>query len=114
MDVYRSVEEIAWIPHPTADGVQVKSLITKKEQGTDVTCMLVRIPVGDKVPEHVHADQDDILFILAGRGVMWVDGIGEFLLANSIVVRVPKGTPHRIENVTEDLLIYDVFSPYLL
>ena len=45
---------------------------------------------------------------------MWVDGTGEFLLQPGVIVRVPKGIKHKITEVTEDLLIYDVFSPALL
>ncbi len=85
-----------------------------KNIGADVTCMLVKIPAGKHVAEHVHADQDDILFPLAGKAVMWVDGVGEFPLIPGVVVRVPKGTRHKIEKVTEELLIHDVFCPYLM
>ena len=114
MEVNRSVDNISWVPHPTAQGVGIKPLISKKEHGLNVTCMLVNVPAGKEVPEHIHKDQDDILYPLQGRAVMWVDGTGDFSLEPGIIVRVPKGIKHKIVDVTEDLLIYDVFCPALM
>jgi mannose-6-phosphate isomerase-like protein (cupin superfamily) len=42
---------------------------------------------------------------------MYVEGAGNFALEPGVVVRVPMGAKHKIFNVTEDLLIYDVFHP---
>ncbi len=114
MEAYRFMEKIPWVPHPIAEGVQIKPFISQKEHGLGVTCMLVRIPAGKEVGEHIHSNQDDILYPLTGRAKMWVEGTGEFSLEPGIVVRVPKEIKHRIFAVTQDLLIYDVFCPALL
>jgi len=114
LEAYRFMEKIPWIPHPTAEGVQIKPFISAKEHGLGVTLMLVKIPAGKEVAEHIHPNQDDILYPLAGKGAMWVDGAGKFPLEPGIVVRVPRGTKHKIFEVTEGLLIYDVFCPALL
>ncbi len=114
MEACRIVENIAWRPHPTAEGVQIKPFITQKEDGLDVTCMLVKVPAGKTVQVHIHEKQDDILYPLAGKATMWVDGTGDFTLQPGVAVRVPKGTKHGISNVTQELLIFDVFSPALL
>jgi mannose-6-phosphate isomerase-like protein (cupin superfamily) len=42
---------------------------------------------------------------------MYVEGKDVFVLKPGVVVRVPMGAKHRIFNVTEELLIYDVFHP---
>jgi quercetin dioxygenase-like cupin family protein len=112
--VRQEVNEVSWAPHAIAEGVTIKPLITKKEDDADVTCMLVRIPKGRVIPDHIHEKQDDILYPLAGRATMWVDGTGIFPLEPGCIVRVPKGTLHRIENVTEEVLMYGVFWPALL
>jgi len=112
--VWQYVESQEWTPHFTAKGVSIKTLVTKKEDGVDVTCMLVLVPVGKEVAEHVHEEQDDILYPLRGKATMWVDGTGFFSLEPGIIVRIPKGTKHKIENVTEELLVYDVFCPALV
>ncbi len=114
MEAYRLMEKIPWVSHPTAEGVQIKPFISNKEHGLGVTCMLVKIPAGKEVAEHIHPNQDDILYPLAGKAAMWVEGAGKFSLEPGIVVRVPKGTKHKIFDVTEELLIYDVFSPALM
>ena len=114
MEVHRSVDRISWLSHPTAQGVKIKPLISEKEHGLNVTCMLVNVPVGKEVPEHIHEDQDDILYPLQGKAVMWIDGTGNFSLEPGVIVRVPKGKKHKITDITEDLLIYDVFFPALM
>jgi quercetin dioxygenase-like cupin family protein len=108
------MEKIPWIPHPTAEGVQIKPFISEKEHGLGVTLMLVKIPAGKEVAEHIHPNQDDILYPLSGKGAMWVDGAGKFSLGPGIVVRVPKEIKHKGFDVTEELLICDVFCSALL
>jgi quercetin dioxygenase-like cupin family protein len=109
-----NTEELDWQPHPTVEGVEIKVLVSQGVQGTDVTCMLVRIGRGLEVPEHIHDQSDDILYPLSGRARMWVEGGEDFSLEPGVIVRVPQGTRHRIFDVNEELLIYDVFWPAVL
>jgi quercetin dioxygenase-like cupin family protein len=111
MQICKTVEDIPWRPHPVAKGVTIKPLVTKKEDDLNVTCMLVKIPPGAEVPEHIHEEQVDILYPIRGLAEMVVEGAGQFALKPGIIVRVPRGTKHKIFNVTEELLIYDVFQP---
>jgi len=111
MEVCKTVADISWRPHPVAKGVTIKPLVTKSEDDLNVTCMLVKIPAGAEVPEHIHEEQVDILYPIQGQAEMVVEGTGKFPLKPGIVVRVPKGIKHKIYNVTEELFIYDVFQP---
>jgi quercetin dioxygenase-like cupin family protein len=113
MEINRLVESIPWMPHPVAAGVTIKPLISSKDHNLNVTCMLVKVPIGIEVPEHLHDKQDDILYPLKGKALMWVEGAGEFTLEPGIIVKVPTGKKHKIVDVVEELLIYDVFSPAL-
>ncbi len=36
-----NVEELTWQPHKTVKGVEIKVLISKAVQGTDVTCLVL-------------------------------------------------------------------------
>lgn len=114
METYRMAKKIPWEPHPTAPGVEIKPLITKRDHGLNVTCMMVSVPVGKTVPVHIHEAQDDILYLLEGKAVMWIEGTGNVSLMPGVIVRVPMGTKHEIFDVTTRLLIYDVFCPALM
>ena len=111
MEIFTSVDSLSWVPHPIAEGVEIKPLVTKKDDNLDVTCVLVKIPAGKDIPEHIHETQADILYPLQGRAKMYVEGAGNLELKPGVVVRVPVGAKHKIFNVTEELLIYDVFQP---
>ena len=108
MNVYRE-GDIQWTPH-TAKGAERKILISKKEHEVDVTCMLVRIPQGIEIPEHIHDDQDDIIYVLQGKFKLWVEG-EEHDAEKGTLLRVPKGFRHKIFDVQEDTILYDVFAP---
>ncbi|MEJ2220257.1 MAG: cupin domain-containing protein [Desulfobacterales bacterium] len=114
MQIVKTVADIPWGPHPLVKEVSIKPLATKSEDGLDVTCMLVRVPAGIDIPEHIHEEQVDILYPLQGKAEMNVEGAGTFPLEPGVIVSVPKGTKHRIFNVTEELLVYDVFQPATL
>ena len=114
MEIVKTVADISWRPHPLVNEVNIKPLVTKSEDGLNVTCMLVRIPAGIEIPEHIHEEQADILYPIQGKAEINVEGEGTFPLKPGVIVSVPKGTKHRIFNVTEELLVYDVFQPATL
>jgi quercetin dioxygenase-like cupin family protein len=114
MEIIKTIADVSWRPHPLVKEVNIKPLVTKSEDNLDVTCMLVRVPAGIDIPEHIHEEQADILYPIQGKAEMNVEGAGTFSLEPGVVVRVPKGTKHRIFNVTDELLVYDVFQPATL
>lgn len=115
MKIIVKEKEKAWISHPIAKGVKIKILISKEEQHDEnVKCMLVKIAKGLEVPMHVHIYENDILYPLSGKFRMLVDGIGDFEVSKGMVVRIPKGIKHKIYDVQEDVLIYDIFSPAII
>ena len=111
MEICKTIADLPWRPHPIAAGVEIKLLASKSEDDLNVTCMLLRVPPGKEIPEHVHEEQVDILYPLQGEAEMVVEGAGTFSLKPGVVVRVPTGAKHGISNITEELLIYDVFQP---
>jgi quercetin dioxygenase-like cupin family protein len=112
MNSVKRDQDLSWEPHPFLP-IQIKLLGTRKLDQADVTCFLVKIPVGKEIPEHTHEIQEDIIFLLSGKGKMWIDGTGDFDIEKGTFVRVPKNTRHRIYGVTEEILNYDVFVPPL-
>jgi quercetin dioxygenase-like cupin family protein len=114
MEICKTIANISWRPHPVAEGVTIKPLATKSDDDLNVTCLLLRVPPGKEIPEHTHEEQVDIVYPLQGEAEMYVDGAGTFALKPGIVVIVPTGAKHGISNVTEELLIYDIFQPATL
>jgi len=115
MGILFDVKALPWENHPAIKGVSIKKIITTGQFGKNSPSMImVKIPVGVEVPEHVHEESEDILFILDGKATMWIDGIGNLKLQENVVVRVPRGTKHRIFDVTDEILVYDTFSPGIM
>ena len=111
MEICTEVDNLSWDPHPLAEGVKIKPLVTKRDHDLNVSCILVKVPAGIEIPEHIHEEQVDVLYPLSGSAEMYVEGLGNFSLEPGVVVRVPMGAKHKIFNVTEELIIYDVFHP---
>jgi len=114
MEVVIKEKEITWKPHPTAKGVEIKVLLSKKEHGTDITLMLVKGRKGAEVPEHVHENADDIIYPISGKFKMWVEGTGEIEVEKGRIIRVPKGVKHKVYGVDEDYVVLDIFSPAIM
>lgn len=115
MEILFNAENLLWENHPAIKGVSIKKIVTTEQFGKDSpSIVMVKIPVGVEVPEHLHEESEDILFILAGEATMWIEGIGNVKLQKNVVVRVPRNTKHRIFDVTDGLLVYDVFSPGIM
>jgi quercetin dioxygenase-like cupin family protein len=112
MSIVKREKELSWEPHPYLP-IQIKPFVSRKADQADVTIFLVKLPAGMEIPDHVHETQEDIIFIVSGRAKMWIDGVGDFVLEPGTFVRVPPNTHHRMYEVTEDILNYDVFSPPL-
>ena len=104
-------DEIEWQPHPSGfPGVEMKILRSQKNGDYKESIAMVKIAAGASVPPHVHANEDDNLYILSGRASMRVQD-EKLPMAPGVQITVPAGTEHEIYNVSEDLLIYDVFAP---
>jgi len=103
-----------WQPHPQLPGVAISTLCGNQLEDTMLTCALVRIDAGVTPAKHIHKNSDDIVYVLQGRGAMWIEDIGDVILEPGAFVRIPKGLLHQPHSVTEDLVIYDVWSPNCL
>jgi mannose-6-phosphate isomerase-like protein (cupin superfamily) len=53
------------------------------------------IQLREPLAEHTHADQDELLYVVAGEGVHKV-GTREHALAGGVFAVIPRGTPHSI------------------
>lgn len=88
-------EGLVWLPHPRFPTVRMAHLMPHSVQTPLMTCALVEMPSDASVAEHVHDQEDDILYVLHGNAVMWVEGRGDLPLSTGSFLRIPRGTRHR-------------------
>jgi quercetin dioxygenase-like cupin family protein len=105
-------EDIKWEPHPQLATAKVAYLVSNRDEKMDLTCMLVHLPRGTRVEKHTH-ECDDIIYVLKGKALLWIDGIGDVPAVEGTFVRVPKGVKHQPHSIEEDFIAYDVFYPFL-
>ena len=111
MSIVRNLNETEETDHPFLANVGMRTLYSRRGDDAEVTCFVVRCKVGAEIEEHIHKDEADIIYVLKGSATMWIEDRGSFKLEPGVFVVVPKGLRHRTYDVTEELHIYDVFSP---
>lgn len=111
MEYLVNEEKMQWQDHPRMSLGQYKVLYSKEKHGSLATIQLVKVQNGGGNELHVHEESDDILYILSGEAKMEIEGVGAVQMRKGSCVRVPKNTKHRIYDVTEELIFFDVFAP---
>jgi mannose-6-phosphate isomerase-like protein (cupin superfamily) len=103
-------KEIVWSPHPRFPNVRIASLMMRSEETPPLECALVEMPPDADIAEHVHDQEDDILYVLRGKAVMWVEGKGDMPLSEGSFLRIPKGTRHRPHSFEDGFRIFNVWA----
>jgi len=70
---------------------------------------VLELPKGAAIPEHVHATESELLYILAGSGTMTVKGVPLAVLPSS-VVQIPPGARHAF-TAAEDVRAVQIYTP---
>jgi len=70
---------------------------------------VIELPSGGKIPEHVHAGETELLYVLAGAGTLTVNGVAIEITATS-VVQIPSNTKHAFA-CTADLRAVQIYTP---
>lgn len=97
----------------------MKVLNIRELQSAQVYREFLRVPAlslglyhhqaGASVPQQPHTE-DEVYFVLSGRGVIDVAGADQ-PVANGSVVYVPAGVAHHFHSVTEPLQVLVIFAP---
>ena len=74
-----------------------------------IAASMIEIPAGGAVPEHVHAAETEVLYVLAGAGTMTVAGVALPVNATS-VVQIPANTKHAF-TATEAVRALQIYTP---
>jgi quercetin dioxygenase-like cupin family protein len=93
------------------DNGKIRWIYTREKDDSPITVMQVRLRKGVTLPDHVHPDQPDLIYVLEGKATMFIDGVGEFPAKAGMIIQVPPNTRHAIRNIEEDILLYNVFAP---
>jgi quercetin dioxygenase-like cupin family protein len=76
---------------------------------TTLAASILRLPAGGKVPEHAHAHETEMLYVLDGGGTMTVNGVALPVTPTS-VVQVPMHTRHSF-TATSDVRAVQIYTP---
>ena len=102
--------ETPWADHPQFADVRLAPLMGNFQDDAPLVCALVRIAEGGSAPEHIHATQDDIVFVLRGQLTMWIDGRDEVELQAGDFLRIPAGRSHRPHHAGGDFLAFNLWA----
>lgn len=81
------------------------------ESGQHTQVVIMSIPPGGKIGEEVHLDNDQVLYLVKGKGKVVLDGEEKSFRSGDLVL-VKAGTMHDFVNTgSEDLKIITTYSP---
>jgi len=92
-----------------------KLLLAPKYGGVNNLSMGMNITeVGSMIPDHIHENSEEVLFLISGRAKIVIEGEGEWEIGPETAFYSPLGKRHRVENIgDEPLRIVWVYSPPL-
>ena len=92
-----------------------KLLLAPKLGGVENVSMGMNITeVGSMIPDHVHTDSEEVLFLISGKAKLIIEGQGEWEIGPETAFYSPKGVKHRLENIgDEPLKLVWVYCPPL-
>ncbi|MEW6399201.1 MAG: cupin domain-containing protein [Bacillota bacterium] len=79
-----------------------KLLISGKNAGArHLSLGLNETAVGSRIPEHVHPEQEEAMFIVSGRGKFRISG-SEYDVGPQTALFAPPGVPHELVNTGDE------------
>jgi mannose-6-phosphate isomerase-like protein (cupin superfamily) len=92
-----------------------KVLLAPKFGGVHSVSMGMNITeVGSMIPDHVHEESEEVLFLISGHARIVIEGEGEFEIGPETAFYSPVGKKHRVENIGDvPLKLVWVYSPPL-
>lgn len=98
-----------WQPHPTLPGIDVRQRFTEGDHlPRDV--MVARVQPGERIPRHVHPDETEVAYVVAGQGVVHMssgadDAERSADLDTGTAFIVPPGVHHAVDNTGDGVLV---------
>jgi quercetin dioxygenase-like cupin family protein len=79
----------------------VKIKIAKSDGYNSMSFLASSLPPGDIIPIHKHLNEDEIIFIHKGKGILTL-GKKEYTFSQDLVAMVPKGAWHGVKNTGDE------------
>jgi quercetin dioxygenase-like cupin family protein len=79
------------------------------EKSTPLAASILTLPKGANVPEHVHAKETEVLYVLAGAGTMTIAGV-QVPVTSTSVIQIPPNTKHAF-TASEDVRSVQIYTP---
>lgn len=89
-----------------------KMIIRPDNMSAETMCFgVAEFPANAHAPAHVHENEEEIIYILSGKGEIYFDGAPEPVTPGSCVF-IPKKVAHSIHNTSDEIMkLAYVFSP---
>ena len=82
-----------------------KLLLAPKFGGVKNVSMGMNITeVGSQIPDHVHDESEEVLFLISGKARIVMEGIGSWEIGPETAFYSPLGVKHRVENIGDEPL----------
>ena len=75
---FKKEAEVEWEPHFMTENGKIKWIYTREKDDSPITVMKITLGKGVTLPDHVHRDQPDLVYVLEGKATFFIDGVGEF------------------------------------
>jgi mannose-6-phosphate isomerase-like protein (cupin superfamily) len=100
------VRNIARVPSfVTKDGSEIRELLAHRNSAIrNQSLAEARVAPGETTARHYHRRTEEVYYLLAGRGRMWLDGEVQEVGAGDAIA-IPCGKRHQITNVGAETLV---------
>ncbi|WP_435259883.1 cupin domain-containing protein [Thioclava sp. FR2] len=93
-DFANDVEAMRW------NGTFYKTILSTAETGGAMSIVDSLSPVNSGPPRHIHHAEDEVLMILTGRCLFWMEG-EEFIRGPGEVAFIPRGKEHTFRVISD-------------
>ncbi len=106
------METLTWGHGEPVTGTPFRIVVDPAQTGGRLVVLAVDMPPGERVAEHVHEDEDQVMVVVEGRIGISVDGV-ESVLETGAVAVMPRGLPHALWSLEEDrpARLLDLYTP---
>lgn len=110
MTIFYKNDQISFEPHPRFQGVRIAKLVTK-DRGQTIGVSLLEIDAGVEIPIHTHNQELDSIFVIAGKGQAFIDGVWKEIESGDYLL-IPATIEHGVRNTYQQVLkLFIVHSP---